>query len=276
VYERNENIKKFTWLVFVVFSVVFVSMLPSGVSAFAGGDGSSLLINSFHVGAQISSTIDCGVTTLSTGVYHTVGLKEDGTVVAVDYNGYGQLNVSGWINIRQPCYLPPADNTQPGTNVSVTPDPTDNCDGKIAATTADPLEYKTQGTYTIHWTYADRVGNVSTQIQTVIVADTIAPTISVSAPACVTYGKGNGSKANIITVTAQDNCSKSVILQITKVEVFINGGNLVMGNGIYEISGNTVYMNPNENGWSVRITVIAADENGNTQTIQIEKSLIKC
>jgi hypothetical protein len=92
----------------------------------------------------------------------------------------------------------------------------------------------------------------------------------------VTYGKGNGSKANIITVTAQDNCSKSVILQITKVEVFNNGGNLVMGNGIYEISGNTVYVNPNENGWSVRITVIAADENGNTQTIQIEKSLIKC
>ena len=64
--------------------------------------------------------------------------------------------------------------------------------------------------------------------------------------------------------------------EITKVEVFNNGGNLVMGNGIYEISGNTVYVNPNENGWSVRITVIAADENGNTQTIQIEKSLIKC
>jgi hypothetical protein len=33
--------KKFTLLVFVVFFVVFVSMLRSGVSAFTGGDGSS-------------------------------------------------------------------------------------------------------------------------------------------------------------------------------------------------------------------------------------------
>jgi len=28
--------------------------------------------------------------------YHTVGLKADGTVVAVGYNGYGQLNVDAW------------------------------------------------------------------------------------------------------------------------------------------------------------------------------------
>jgi len=33
--------KKFAWLVFVVFSLVFISMLPSGVSALAGGEGSS-------------------------------------------------------------------------------------------------------------------------------------------------------------------------------------------------------------------------------------------
>jgi hypothetical protein len=57
------------------------------------------------------------IKSISAGLYHTVGLKEDGTVVAVGWNYYGQLNVSGWTNIRQPC------NTQPGTNVSVTPDP---------------------------------------------------------------------------------------------------------------------------------------------------------
>lgn len=33
------------------------------------------------------------------GSYHTVGLKSDGTVVAVGLNKYGQCDVSGWRDI---------------------------------------------------------------------------------------------------------------------------------------------------------------------------------
>ena len=33
---------------------------------------------------------------------HTVGLKSDGTVVAVGDNYYGQCDVSGWKNIMMP------------------------------------------------------------------------------------------------------------------------------------------------------------------------------
>ena len=33
--------------------------------------------------------------------YHTVGLKADGTVLAVGYNNYGQCNVSSWSGIVQ-------------------------------------------------------------------------------------------------------------------------------------------------------------------------------
>ena len=36
---------------------------------------------------------------IACGNYHTVGLKADGTVVAVGYNGKGQCNVSGWSNV---------------------------------------------------------------------------------------------------------------------------------------------------------------------------------
>ena len=36
---------------------------------------------------------------IACGASHTVGLKSDGTVVAVGYNDYGQCNVSGWSNI---------------------------------------------------------------------------------------------------------------------------------------------------------------------------------
>ena len=40
--------------------------------------------------------------TLSAGLYHTVGLKADGTVVAVGENDYGRCDVSGWTNIKLP------------------------------------------------------------------------------------------------------------------------------------------------------------------------------
>ena len=36
---------------------------------------------------------------ISAGVGHTVGLKSDGTVVAVGANDYGQCDVSSWRNI---------------------------------------------------------------------------------------------------------------------------------------------------------------------------------
>ncbi|HEX7058218.1 MAG TPA: RCC1 domain-containing protein, partial [Bacilli bacterium] len=36
---------------------------------------------------------------IAAGCRHTVGLKADGTVVAVGNNRYGQCDVSGWRNI---------------------------------------------------------------------------------------------------------------------------------------------------------------------------------
>ena len=57
------------------------------------------------------------------------------------------------------------------------PTATDNCGGEIVATTNDPLSYNAQGEYTITWIYDDSNGNVVTQDQKVIVADTTAPVI---------------------------------------------------------------------------------------------------
>ena len=41
------------------------------------------------------------VVEVAAGAYHTVGLKSDGTVVAVGYNDYGQCNVGSWTGINQ-------------------------------------------------------------------------------------------------------------------------------------------------------------------------------
>lgn len=42
------------------------------------------------------------IVAISAGKFHTVGLKADGTVVAVGWNKNGQRNVSGWRNIILP------------------------------------------------------------------------------------------------------------------------------------------------------------------------------
>ena len=42
------------------------------------------------------------IVAISAGYGHTVGLKSDGTVVAVGYNEFGQCDVSGWTNIKVP------------------------------------------------------------------------------------------------------------------------------------------------------------------------------
>ena len=43
-----------------------------------------------------------GIAAISAGGYHTVGLKSDGTVVAVGNNDYGKCDVSGWTDIKLP------------------------------------------------------------------------------------------------------------------------------------------------------------------------------
>lgn len=55
------------------------------------------------------------------------------------------------------------------------PKATDACGNQLTATTADPLSYDQQGTYVIEWVYEDAQGNLTTQMQQVIVADEQAP-----------------------------------------------------------------------------------------------------
>jgi alpha-tubulin suppressor-like RCC1 family protein len=56
---------------------------------------------SLSLSVSLAAPAKCSdVATIAAGTYHTVGLKEDGIVVAVGYNGYGQLNVSSWTSIK--------------------------------------------------------------------------------------------------------------------------------------------------------------------------------
>ena len=58
------------------------------------------------VGYNYNGQCDVGgwenIVAISAGEFHTVGLKSDGTVVAVGGNGSGQCEVSQWKNIKIP------------------------------------------------------------------------------------------------------------------------------------------------------------------------------
>ncbi len=62
------------------------------------------------------------------------------------------------------------------TVISTTPTATDNCSGKITATTTDALQYSIPGTYTITWKYDDGNGNTFSQTQKVIITSPALPT----------------------------------------------------------------------------------------------------
>ncbi|WP_372993977.1 tandem-95 repeat protein, partial [Sulfitobacter sp.] len=96
---------------------------------------------------------------------------------------------------------------------TVTNNPTafDTCEGNIQGTTEDPLTYTEQGTYTITWNFDDGNGNVSTQIQIVIIEDETPPSINCPANITVTNIEGlDYAIVNYSEITTTDNCGATV------------------------------------------------------------------
>jgi gliding motility-associated-like protein len=77
---------------------------------------------------------------------------------------------------------------------------TDNCEGNITASTADPLSYNSDGTYIVTWTYDDGNGNTTTQTQNVFIDDVTAP---VPTQSNIDY---SGECVTLTVPTASDNC----------------------------------------------------------------------
>jgi hypothetical protein len=142
-------------------------------------------------------------------------------------------------SITQPQQVIVTDNTAPVPNVvqlpvlqancvlSVNSYPTanDNCKGIVTATTTDPLSYSKAGTYTIQWQYSDGDGNTSTQQQTVIIIDNVAPVPSVS-QLPVINGVIVGNRCYTVRTypTAMDNCKGRIVGTTTSPLVYCNRG----------------------------------------------------
>lgn len=79
----------------------------------------------------------------------------------------------------------------------------DNCSGLIKGKTIDPIVYSGQGNYTIHWTFDDKHGNISSQDQQVVIDDITAPVPYLAALPTI---KGRCSATVTGVPLAKDNC----------------------------------------------------------------------
>jgi len=161
--------------------------------------------------------------------------------------------------------------------ITTAPTATDNCvEGQIIGITEGtlPITFTEQGTHTVIWKYNDGNGNITEQTQTVKVEDVTPPTIHLSDSTCVDISKYK--IANMLTVSASDNCASDVELVIDKVKILNKGGRRVWGRGIHRVVGNDIYVFPNGRDWSIVVTVTASDSNGNTTTDSISKPLQQC
>ncbi|WP_430816766.1 FlgD immunoglobulin-like domain containing protein [Carboxylicivirga sp. RSCT41] len=88
----------------------------------------------------------------------------------------------------------------------------DNCIGMITGITDDPLYYPDEGEYNILWVYDDGHGNITEQNQTVIVKDTIPPTIVLTYDQPIEMWPANHKyetfKLEKLIESVSDNCTE--------------------------------------------------------------------
>jgi hypothetical protein len=165
-------------------------------------------------------TDNCGgvvtATTTDPLVYNTQGTF---TVHWIFDDGHGNTSQASQTVIVDDVTAPTPPTIATASNqcsVTVTaPVAVDSVVGNITGTTSDPKTYNTQGTFTVHWSFNDGNGNISTANQTVIVKDTIAPV-----PDVATLPVVNGTcstPALVNAPTATDNCAGQVTGTTTTV-----------------------------------------------------------
>lgn len=169
------------------------------------------------------------------------------TYSAVDAAGNVAAEVTRTVTVRDTTPPAPVVSTLPTISgqcaVTVTDAPTasDACGGLIIGRTTDPLSYSVQGRYTVTWTYSDDAGNSSTQQQTVIVKDTIAPSVQTPASQSVVTAECSVAVPQF-AVDATDNCTSTSDLRVVQspaAGTFIGLGNHVVKITVTDAVGNS-------------------------------------
>jgi len=140
-----------------------------------------------------------------------------------------------------------ADITAPVPDVAILPDinaeclttlefpiATDNCDGKITATTYDYINFSTEGIYNITWRYTDGSGNTSTQTQKIIIDDVTAPVPDVATLPDI----DSECEVYVDTPTATDHCIGKVYAETNNSRSYTKEGTYMIAWTYNDFHGN--------------------------------------
>jgi uncharacterized delta-60 repeat protein len=154
----------------------------------------------------------------------SLAIQADGkALIGGDFTSYGGVSRTR-INRVQNTVEPTPDTEAPVADVEplpafeaqcvvnfadlTVPTATDNEDGKIQGRTDESIfPITTQGSTLITWTYTDRSGNVSTQIQEILIEDTELPVIFTSGERFESVVQGTCAAVVVVSSGATDNCS---------------------------------------------------------------------
>ncbi len=124
-----------------------------------------------------TATDNCGGTITGTANV-SLPISGNGTQTEITWtfdDGDGNITTQTQMVIIEDVTAPEADEdllTISGQSdvTLIAPTATDNCVGTVIATTTDPMHYNQSGTHTITWIFDDGHGNISSQLQTVIIS----------------------------------------------------------------------------------------------------------
>ena len=138
----------------------------------------------------------------------------------------------------------------------------DIADGSVTVTTSGAVDTATAGTYTLTYTATDTAGNAATAVtRTVIVADTVAPVITLSGSATVNHEEGttyiddgaaatdavDGDLTDDIVVTLLNTSAPGINIPVNKIgngpDATINTGDDVTVKGSYVV-GDLTFVRP--------------------------------
>jgi HYR domain len=114
-----------------------------------------------------------------------------------------------------------------------------NCAGLITATTSDPTTYSSQGSFTVHWIYNDGNGNSVTQLQAVVIKDTLPPSISCPPNVTTNTVSPGGVNVTFAAPVVSDNCGGVIVTSSRASGSLFAIGTTVVTNRVIDGGGHT-------------------------------------
>ena len=113
----------------------------------------------------------------------------------------------------------------------------DTVDGSVTVVSSGTVDTAIAGSYTVTYTVSDSIGNTSTVTRTVIVADTLAPVITLLGLASVNHEQG--TTYTDLGATASDTVGGTITVTVTGSVVIGTAGTYTLTYTVTDAAGNT-------------------------------------